>query len=139
MSAVLPSFARPIHAVFLVFTECSIEEWAASNLHEYRQANNKEEFCQEIYDEFVQQTFNSYHDSWYSNPRSLTFDDIQTLLWTHRYFCEHEKDTSDFIVPPPDCIHQLLLNYGYYNVTVADRDRLYAILVQSFQDLNIQA
>lgn len=125
-----------IHGKFLTFAKDELIQWAVSNLHEYRQANNKEEFCQEMYDEFVEQTFNNDHEHWYSNPRSLTFDDIQMLLSTHADHCQHQKEHVDFIVPPPDCIHDLLVNYGYYNATVGDRDRLHAMLVQAFQELD---
>jgi len=127
-----------IHGKFRMFAKAQLIQWAASNLDEYRKANNKDEFYSELYDEFVEETFNNDHDHWYDfSPQTLTIDDIQALLMTHSHHCEHQKEHADFIVPPPDCIHDLLVNFGYYNATVDERDRLLAMMVQAFQELDV--
>ena len=129
-----------IHEKFLTFAEAALVEWLSTCtdwLHTYREYNNKDEFYQENYDEFVLVTFNSDHDSWYDfSPQTLTFDDIQALLSTHANHCEHQKEHVDFIVPPPDSIHDLLVNYGYYNATVGDRDRLYARFIELTEEID---
>lgn len=130
-----------IHGKFLTFAEDAIVEWLSTCtdwLYCYREYNNnKDEYYQENYDEFVLQTFNSDQDHWYDfSPQTLTINDIQALLMTHSHHCEHQKEHLDFIVPPPDCIHDLLINYGYYNATVADRDRLYAKFVELTEEID---
>lgn len=129
-----------IHGKFLTFAEAAVIEWMSTCtdwLDTYRQYNNKDEFYQESYDNFVSETFNVSHESWYDfSPQTLTINDIQALLMTHSHHCEHQKEHLDFIVPPPDCIHDLLINYGYYNATVDDRDRLYAKLVEVTEEID---
>ena len=129
-----------IHEKFLTFAEAALVEWLSTCtdwLDTYREYNNKDEFYQENYDEFVLVTFNSDHDSWYDfSPQTLTIDDIQALLSTHANHCEHQKEHVDFIVPPPDSIHDLLVNYGYYNATVGDRDRLYARFIELTEEID---
>jgi hypothetical protein len=104
---------------------------------EYREADNRDEFCMETLDEFVEETFNDDHDSWYDfSPQTLTIDDIQALLMTHKDHCEHQKEELDFIVPPPDSIHDLLVNYGYFKATHDDRERLQIMTRVVFHDLD---
>ena len=51
-----------IHGKFLTFAEAALVEWLSTCtdwLDTYREYNNKDEFYQENYDEFVLVTFNS--------------------------------------------------------------------------------
>jgi hypothetical protein len=131
-----------IHQKFLVFAEAAAVEWVSSCtdwLDTYREYNNKDDFYQEQYDKFVEETFNSAHEHWWDfSPQTLTIDDIEWLLTTHAEHCEHQKEHVDFIVPPPDSIHDLLVNYGYYKATVDVRDRLYARMVEAIEEIDRQ-
>jgi len=127
-----------IHQKFLVFAEAAIVEWVCTctDWVDAYPENKKDEFHQENYDNFVSETFNVAHESWYDfSPQTLTIDDIQWLLTTHAEHCEHQKEHVGFIVPPPDSIHDLLVNYGYYKATVDVRDRLYARMVELTEEI----
>jgi hypothetical protein len=126
-----------IHGKFRTIAKAQLLQWATTHMGEYREADNRDEFCFETLDEFVEETFNNDHDHWYDfSPQTLTIDDIQALLMTHAHHCEHQKEELDFIVPPPDCIHDLLVNYGYFKATHDDREHLQAMTRQVFQDLD---
>ena len=121
-----------IHQKFARFVKLAISEWANSHLDEYHQANNKDEFLEEQYDLFVDETFNDCHDWYHFSPQDLTIDDIQALLSTHADHCEHQKEYVDFTVPPPTNIHDLLVNFGYHTANVDNRVHLYAKFVEAF-------
>ena len=126
-----------IHGKFLTTAKAQLLQWATTHMGEYREADNRDEFCMETLDEFVEETFNDDHDSWYDfSPQTLTIDDIQALLMTHKDHCEHQKEELDFIVPPPDSIHDLLVNYGYFKATHDDRERLQIMTRVVFHDLD---
>jgi hypothetical protein len=67
-----------IHGKFLTTTKAHLLQWATTHMGEYREADNRDEFCMETLDEFVEETFNDDHDSWYDfSPQTLTIDDIK--------------------------------------------------------------
>lgn len=138
-----------IHQKFLKFAEEAMIDWACNHLEQYRarrevlgdygeQAEEEDDappdnYWDEQYELFVNETFHNAHQKWYCfSPQELTIDDIQAILSTNSDHCRHQKECVDFVVPPPDCIHDLLVNYGFYKATQDDRDYLIGWFIMTF-------